>query len=35
MADMEVIVRRQDRGVLRIDHLHDRAFGEAEGRSDL
>ena len=35
MADMQVIVRLQDRGVLRLDHLHDPALCEPEGRGDL
>jgi hypothetical protein len=35
MADMQVIVRLQDRGALRLDHLHDQALCEPEGRGDL
>jgi hypothetical protein len=35
MTDMQVIVRRQDRGALRLDHLHDQALCEPEGRGDL
>jgi len=35
MADMQVIVRHQDRGALRLDHLHDQALCEPEGRGDL
>jgi hypothetical protein len=32
---MQVIVRPQDRGALRLDHLHDQASCEPEGRGDL
>ena len=32
---MQVIVRHQDRGALRLDHLHDQALCEPEGRGDL
>jgi hypothetical protein len=35
LADMQVIVRHQDRGALRLDHLHDQALCEPEGRGDL
>ena len=35
MADMQVIVRLQDRGALRLDLLHDQALCEPEGRGDL
>jgi hypothetical protein len=35
MADMQVIVRLQDRGALCLDHLHDQALCEPEGRGDL
>jgi hypothetical protein len=35
LADMQVIVRLQDRGALRLDHLHDQALCEPEGRGDL
>jgi hypothetical protein len=35
MADMQVIVRHQDRGALRLDHLHDQALCEPGGRGDL
>jgi hypothetical protein len=30
LADMQVIVRHQDRGALRLDHLHDQALCEPE-----
>jgi len=32
---MQVIVRLQDRGALRLDHLYDQALCEPEGRGDL
>jgi hypothetical protein len=32
---MQVIVRLQDQGALRLDHLHDQALCELEGRGDL
>jgi len=35
MVDMQVIVRLQDRGALGLDHLHDQALCEPEGRGDL
>ncbi len=35
MADMQVIVRLRNRGALRLDHLHDQALCEPEGRGDL
>ena len=35
MANMQVIVRLQDRGALRLDHLHDQALCEPDGRGDL
>jgi hypothetical protein len=35
LADMQVIVRLQDRGALRLDHLHDQALCEPEGRGAL
>jgi hypothetical protein len=35
MVDMQVIARHQDRGALRLDHLHDQALCEPEGRGDL
>jgi hypothetical protein len=35
MADMQVIVRLQNRGALRLDHLHDQALCEPEGRGDF
>jgi hypothetical protein len=35
MVDMQVIVRLQDRGALRLDHLHGQALCEPEGRGDL
>ena len=35
LADMQVIVRLQDRGALRLDHLHDQALCEPEERADL
>jgi len=31
MADMQVIVRLQDRDALCLDHLHDQALCESEG----
>jgi hypothetical protein len=35
LADMQVIVRLQDRGTLRLDRLHDQALCEPEGCDDL
>jgi len=35
MADMQVIVRLQNRGALRLDHLHDQALCEPEEGGDL
>jgi len=35
MANMQVIVRLQNRGALRLDHLHDQALCEPEERGDL
>ena len=31
MADMQVIVRHQDQGALRLDHLHDQALCGPKG----
>jgi hypothetical protein len=35
MVDMRVIVRHQDRGALRLDHLHDQALCGPKGEGDL
>jgi hypothetical protein len=35
MVDMQVIVRLQDRGALRLDHLHDQALCGPKGEGDL
>jgi hypothetical protein len=35
MLDMQVIVRLQDRGALRLDHLHDHALCGPKGEGDL
>ena len=35
MVDMQVIMRLQDRGALRLDHLHDQALCGPKGEGDL
>jgi hypothetical protein len=35
LVDMQVIVRLQDRGALRLDHLHDQALCGPKGEGDL
>jgi hypothetical protein len=35
MVDMQVIARLQDRGALRLDHLHDQALCGPQGEGDL
>jgi hypothetical protein len=35
MVDLQVIAWHQVRGALRLDHLHDQALCEPEGRGDL
>ena len=35
MVDMQVIVRHQDGGALRLDHLHDQALCGPKGEGDL
>jgi hypothetical protein len=35
MLDMQVIARHQDRGALRLDHLHDQALCGPKGEGDL
>jgi hypothetical protein len=34
MADMQVIMMLQNRGALRLDHVHDQALCASEGRGD-
>jgi hypothetical protein len=35
LVDMQVIVRLQDRGALRLDHLHDQALCGPKGEGDV